>query len=128
MLDDLHKGYVVHITATYVRAQEVAPAARVAKKVFRHMEDKGWGSGRLVDASGKPFSEGNLPRTAFEKAAVAKLKAGAPYHEEVAAKDGRPVLRAATAVPAVMSQCVHCHAGSKEGDLLGALVYEIPIR
>ena len=41
---------------------------------------------------------------------------------------GKPVLRAATIVPAVMKQCTTCHEGKKEGDLLGALVYEVPIR
>lgn len=128
LLDDLHKGYVVHITGTYVKAQDLTPAARVAKKVFKHMEDKGWGSGRLLDASGKPFNEANLAKSAFEKAAVAKIKAGSPYYDEVGAKNGKPVLRAATVVPAVMSQCIKCHTDAKEGDVLGALVYELPIR
>jgi hypothetical protein len=128
MLDDLHKGYVVHITDTYVKAQESAPAARVAKKVFRHMEEKGWGAGRLVDASGKPFSEANLPKTDFEKKAVAAIKSGKPYYDEVGEKNGKPVLRAATVVPAVMPQCVKCHEGAKEGDVLGILSYELPIR
>jgi hypothetical protein len=128
MLDDLHKGYVVTITGTYVKAQESTPAARVTKKVFKHMEEQGWGTGRLVDASGRPFNEANLPRTEFEKAAVAKLKAGQAYYDEVGTRDGKPVLRAATVVPAVMKECVHCHTGAKEGDLLGALVYEVPVR
>src|SRR5262245_17359219 len=48
MLDDLHKGYVVNITATYVKAQERTPAAHVAKKVFAHMEKNGWGTSRLL--------------------------------------------------------------------------------
>jgi hypothetical protein len=128
MMDDLHKGYVVHITATYVRAQEQTPAATVAKKVFKHMHDKGWGSGRLIDATGKPFNEANIAKTSFEKAAVAQLQKGKSYYEEVGTTDHKPVLRAATAVPVVMKQCTACHSGSKEGDLLGALVYEVPIR
>jgi hypothetical protein len=111
-----------------VKAQEMTPAARVAKKVFKHMESKDWGSGRLVDASGKPFNEANLPKTAFEKKAVSQIKAGKPYVDEVGTKDGKPVLRAATVVPAVMSQCIKCHEGFKEGDVLGALIYELPIR
>jgi hypothetical protein len=41
MLDDLYKGFVVHITATYVKAQETTPAARVAKKVFKHRKTRG---------------------------------------------------------------------------------------
>jgi hypothetical protein len=128
MLDDLHKGYVVTITATYVEGQEKTPAAKVTKKVFKHMEEKGWGSGRLIDATGEPNNPGNSPKNDFEKAAVAALKKGKTYYEEVATKDGKPVLRAATVVPVVMKQCSGCHLGKKEGDLLGALVYELPIK
>ncbi len=128
MLDDLHKGYVVTITATYVEGQEKTPAARVTKKVFKHMEAKGWGSGRLIDATGEPNNPGNSPKSDFEKAAVEQLKKGKTYYEEVATKDGKPVLRAATVVPVVMKQCSSCHLGKKEGDLLGALVYELPIK
>ena len=128
MLDDLHKGYVVNITATYVEGQDKAPAAKVAKKVFKHMEAKGWGTGRLVDATGEPINKDNAPRTDFEKRAIAQLKTGKPYYDEVASRDGKPVLRAATVVPVVMKQCLACHEGHKEGDLIGALVYEVPIK
>jgi hypothetical protein len=129
MLDDLYKSCVVNITATYVNAQEKTPAARVAMKVFRHMADKGWHTARLVDATGTPFREENLPRTGFEKTAVAQIKQGKPYYDEVGTDAaGKPVLRAATIVPAVMKQCTACHEGKKEGDLLGALVYEVPIK
>jgi hypothetical protein len=128
LLDDLHKGYVVTITATYVKAQDTHPAAMVTKKVFKHMEAKGWGTGRLVDATGEPTNKENAPRTDFEKRAVARLKGGAPYYDEVASHDGKPVLCAATVVPVVMKQCLACHEGHKEGDLLGALVYEVPIK
>jgi hypothetical protein len=128
MLDDLHKGYVVTITATYVDEQDRAPAAKVTKKVFKHMEEKGWGSGRLIDATGTPNNPGNRPKTDFERAAVEQLKKGKTYYEEVGSKDGKPVLRAATVVPVVMKQCSACHLGKKEGDLLGALVYELPIK
>jgi hypothetical protein len=38
------------------------------------------------------------------------------------------VLRAATIVPVVMDQCIVCHPGHKKGELLGALVYELPIK
>jgi hypothetical protein len=128
MLDDLYKGFVVHITRTYVKARELRPAASVAKKVFKYMEEKGWHSGRLVDATGKPINEENSPQTDFEKRAIAKLKGGASYFDEVGVKSGRPVLRAATKVPVVMNQCINCHQGFKKGDLLGALVYEMPIK
>jgi hypothetical protein len=128
MLDDLYKGYVVHITDTYVKAQQSTPAAKVTKKVFKHMEEKGWHTGRLVDATGAPVNRANLPRTDFEKRAVQKIKAGQAYYDEVGTKDGKPTLRAATVVPVVMKKCIACHPGYKEGDLLGALVYEVPIK
>ena len=127
MIDDMHKGYVVHVTDTYVKAQEGTPAAKVAKKVFKHMEEKGWGSGRLIDATGEPVNPGNRPKTDFEKTAVEHLRKGQTYYEEVGTKDGKPVLRAATVVPAVMKQCAICHGG-KEGRVLGAITYELPIK
>jgi hypothetical protein len=128
MLDDVYKGYVVHITDTYVKAQERTPAAKVTKKVFKHMEDKGWHAGRLVDATGHPINPENAPRNDFEKRAVEQMKKGKPYFDEVGVKDGKPVLRAATVVPVVMKQCINCHPGYKEGDLLGTIVYELPIK
>lgn len=128
MLDDLYKGFVVHITGTYVDSQDKAPAARVAKRVFKHMEDKGWGQARLIDVTGEPVSKANVAKTPFELAAAKKVAAGEGYVEEVAVKDGKPVLRAATIVPVVMKQCSGCHLGRKEGQPIGALVYEVPIR
>lgn len=128
LLDDVHKGYVVLITDTYVKAKERTPAATVVKKVFAHLEKGGHGSGRLIDASGAPLREGNVAKSDFEKKAVEAIKGGKPYVDEVATKDGKSVLRAATVVPAVMPACVNCHPHVKEGEVLGALVYEIPIK
>ena len=128
MLDDLYKNFVVHITATYVDAEESVPAAKVAMKVFQAMHKKGWHKARLVDATGQPVRASNLPRTPFERAAVAKMKSGLTYHEEVGMENGIKVLRAATVVPVVMKQCTTCHQGKRVGDLLGAIVYEIPIK
>lgn len=128
MLDDLHKGYVVTITDTYVKAKEKTPAAMVLKKVFAHMEKNKHGTGRLIDATGSPLREENVAKTDFEKAAVTAIKGGKTYVDEVATKDGKPVLRAATVVPAVMPACVNCHPHVKQGDVLGVLVYELPIR
>jgi hypothetical protein len=128
MIDDMHKGYVVHITDTYVKAQEGTPAAKITKKVFAHVESKGWYSGRLIDATGEPANKANVAKTEFEKKAVAQMKAGKSYYDEIGEKDGKPVLRAATIVPVVMDQCIVCHPGHKKGELLGALVYEVPIR
>jgi hypothetical protein len=75
-----------------------------------------------------PANKANLPHTDFEKRAVEQIKAGKPYVDEVATRDGRPVLRAATVVPVVMKQCIGCHPGLKEGQVIGALVYELPIK
>lgn len=128
MIDDLYKGYVVHITDAYVKAQERSPAAKVTKNVFKHMEGKGWHSARLVDATGTPINKDNTPRNDFEKQAIAKIKGGQPYVDEVGVKEGKAVLRAATVVPVVMKQCINCHPGNKEGEILGAIVYEVPIK
>ena len=127
MLDDLHKRYVVTITATYVKAQERTPAAHVAKKVFDHMEKNGWAKVRLIDATGTPVNKANVAKSDFEKRAIDRLNKGENYVSEVGSKGERSVLRAATRVPVVMKQCINCHAGYKEGELLGALIYEVPI-
>jgi hypothetical protein len=128
MLDDLYKGYVVQITLNYVDAKDRMAAGRVTKAVFKSMADKGWHSARLVDGSGDPINKANLPKTDFEKRAIDEIKGGKTYVEQVASADGKPVLRAATIVPAVMKQCVICHTSKNEGELLGAIVYEVPIR
>jgi hypothetical protein len=128
MLDDLYKTAVVGITATYVTAQEKTPAAKVAMKIFKVMADKGYHKARLIDATGDPINRANLPKSDFEKKVVAELKAGKTYVEEVSKVKDQPVLRVGTIVPVVMKQCIACHPGLKEGDLIGALVYEIPIK
>jgi hypothetical protein len=128
MLDDVHKGYVVNITATYVKAQERTPAAHVAKKVFAHVEKNGGPRVRLLDATGTPINKANVAKTDFEKRAIERLSKGETYVSEVGRKNDRPVLRAATPVPVVMQACITCHPGFKEGELLGALVYEVPIK
>jgi hypothetical protein len=128
LLDDLHKGYVVNITATYVKAQERTPAAHVAKKVFSHVEKNGGPKVRLIDATGSPINKANVAQSDFEKRAIQKLSKGETYVSEVSRKSDRPVLLAATPVPVVMQQCISCHPGYKAGELLGALTYEVPIK
>ncbi len=127
MLDDLYKNAVVSITSKYVEQQSDTPAAAVAKDVFAAMHKKGWHTARLVDATGKPKNKENLPKTDFEKKAAAAIGGGQGYIEEIGTSDGKPVLRAATVVPAVLKQCAICHGG-KEGRVLGAIVYEVPIK
>jgi hypothetical protein len=128
LLDNLNKGFVITITDTYVKAKEQAPAATVLKKVLAMMEKNGDGTGRLIDATGSPLRDGNVAKTDFEKKAVAAIKGGKPYIDEVATKDGKPVLRAATVVPAIMDACLNCHPHVKKNEVLGVLVYELPIR
>jgi hypothetical protein len=127
MLDDLYKTAIVGMTKTYVHQQSDTPAALVAMELFDAMKKKGHHAAELVDASGKPKSKQNLPDTPFEKKAIKAIKEGKAYYDEVGEKDGKPVLRAATVVPAVMKTCAACH-GVKEGTLLGAVVYELPIK
>lgn len=127
MLDDAYKLAVVSVTNKYVEFQSEAPAALVAKEVFEGMHKKGWHVSRLIDATGKPKNKGNVAKSDFEKKAVSEIKGGKSYYEEVAEKDGKPVLRAATLVPAVLKQCAICHGG-KEGRVLGAIIYELPIK
>jgi len=128
MLDDLYKTAVVGITATYVDKQDDTPAAAVAKKLFEAMHNKGYHFARLIDASGKPNNKENIAASEFEKKAATEIKAGKKWIEEVGQKDGKPVFRAATVVPVVMKQCMQCHPGTKEGDVLGAIVYEVPVK
>lgn len=127
MLDDAYKLAVVAITRNYVGQQADVPAAAVAKEVFAAMHKQGWHTSRLVDATGKPKRKENVAKTDFEKKAVEVIAGGKPYYEEIATVEGKPVLRAATVVPAVMTQCLTCHGG-KEGRVLGVITYELPIK
>lgn len=127
MLDDLYKNAVVAVTTKYVENQAETPAAAIAKEVFAAMHKKGWHTARLVDVTGRPKNKENVAKTDFEKKAVAEIKAGKAYFDEVGERDGKPVLRAATVVPAVLQQCVICH-GKRENNLLGTIVYEVPIK
>ena len=79
MLDELYKNAVVSITNKY----DGPPAIKVAKDVFAAMEKSGWHKAKLVDASGSPQNEANLPQTDFEKRAAEAMRAGKPYFEEV---------------------------------------------
>jgi hypothetical protein len=123
MLDELYKNAVVSITQKY----DGPPAIKVAKDVFAAMEKGGWHRARLVDASGSPQNEANLPQTAFEKRAVKVIQGGQPYYEEIVGEGTDRTLHVATIVPAVAKKCASCH-GVQEGELLGFLRYEIPVR
>ena len=123
MLDALYKNAVVSVNAKY----DGPPAIKVAKDVFAAMKKAGWHDAKLVDASGTPQNEANLPQTDFEKRAAEAMKAGKPYYDEVTGSGADRKLLAATVVPAVAKKCAVCH-GAKEGDLLGFIRYEISIK
>jgi len=123
MLDELYKNAVVSVTNKY----DGPPAIKVAKDVFAAMEKSGWHKARLVDATGAPQNEANLPQTDFEKRAAVAIQAGKPYFEEVTGAGQDRKLHVATVVPAVTKKCAKCH-GVKEGDLLGFIRYEIPVK
>lgn len=130
MLDDLYKTAIVLVTDNYVDEVSDLAAGAAFQKLFEAMRKKGHHDVRLLDATGQPYNEKNLPRDAFEKAAIAALKAGKPSYEEVVNKDGRRFLKVATPIPVVMKKCTLCHPVYEKaaaGQPIGALGYTIEI-
>lgn len=130
MLDDLYKSAVVLITEHYVQDEQAVAAGTAARLLFKSMKDKGWHEARLIDATGEPYEEKNVPADEFEKSAIAQLKAGQTLVDTVIQKDGKPYLRAATPVPVVSDKCILCHAHYKnveKGQPIGAIGYIVPI-
>lgn len=130
MLDDLYKTAVVLITEHYVNEEDDLPAGTAAIALFQAMKSKGWHEVRLLDATGQPTNEDNIPNDDFEKQAVKKLLAGETFVDEVQNRDGVRILRAATPVPVVMKKCVMCHdhyEQAKPGQAIGALSYTLKI-
>jgi hypothetical protein len=123
MLDDLFKVAVVDITNRY----DGPPAVKVAKSIFAAAKEKHYFDAKLLDATGSPLSETNVPGDGFEKRAAEAMNAGKTYHEEVVGKGESRRLRVATVVPAVTKKCAACH-GVKQGDLLGFLSYDLPVK
>jgi hypothetical protein len=123
MLDDLFKVAVVDITNRY----DGPPAAKVAKAMFAAAQEKEYFKARLLDATGAPQNEANVPRDDFERRAAKAMTDGKTYLEEVVGKGETRRLRVATVVPAVVQKCAKCH-GVKQGDLLGFLSYDLPVR
>ena len=130
MLDDIYKTAVVLITKHYVNDESDLPAGSAAIALFAAIKDKGWHEVRLLDATGEPMEEANSPRDDFERKAIAALKSGKTYYEQVVTKDGRRYLRAATPVPVVLKKCTMCHPHYKDyknGKPIGALSYTLPV-
>jgi hypothetical protein len=123
MLDHLFKVAVVDITNRY----DGPPAIKVAQTIFAAAEDKDYFKAKLLDATGSPLNEANAPGDAFEKQAAQAMKQGQPYFEEVVGEGDSRTLRVATVVPAVVEKCAKCH-GVKQGDLLGFLSYQLPVK
>ncbi|MBI1901759.1 MAG: DUF3365 domain-containing protein [Planctomycetia bacterium] len=130
MLDDLYKTAVVLITEHYVNTEQDLPAGSAAIALFDAMKKKGWHEVRLLDATGEPLEEKNSPADDFEKLAVAKLKAGEAYYDEIIDQGGQRYLRAATPIPVVLKKCAMCHPHYEnvaKGKPIGALAYKVPI-
>jgi hypothetical protein len=130
MLDDLYKTAVVLITKHYVNLESDLPAGTAAIALFDAMRQKGWHDVRLLDATGQPYEAKNAPRDDFEKTAVARLKSGSTYYEQIVHRDGRTLLRAATPIPVVLQKCTMCHPhykDAKAGEPIGILSYTLPI-
>ncbi len=130
MLDDLYKTAIVLVTENYVDETSDLAAGAAFQKLFDAMRQKGHHDVRLLDATGDPYDADNSPKDDFEKAAIKALKEGKPYYEQVTEKGGKPVLRAATAIPVVMKKCTLCHPvyeKAKQGEAIGALSYTLAI-
>ena len=123
MLDDLFKVAVVDITNRY----DGPPAAKVAKTIFQAAGERGYFKARLLDATGSPLNESNVANDDFEKQAAKAMNEGKTYYEQVVGAGADRRLRAATIVPAVLKKCATCH-GVEQGDLLGFISYDVPVK
>ena len=132
MLDDVYKSAIVLITTHYVKDDDDLAAGAGFVALFDAVKHKGWHEGRLLDATGEPIEDKNAPADDFEKTAVAKLKSGEGYYEQIISRDGKPFLRAATPIPVVLDKCIMCHEHYKDfkekNQIIGALGYTIPIQ
>jgi uncharacterized protein DUF3365/methyl-accepting chemotaxis protein-like sensor len=130
MLDDLYKTAIVLITENYVDEASDLAAGAAFQKLFEVMRKKGHHDVRLLDATGEPYNEKNLPRDAFEKSAIEALKAGKPTYEETVNKDGKRFLKLATPIPVVLKKCTLCHPAygkAAAGQAIGALAYTLEV-
>jgi hypothetical protein len=131
MLDHIYKTAIVLITDKYVHTEEDFAAGAAAVTWFDAISKEGSHTVRLIDATGDPYDPANVAKSDFEKRAVKELKDGKEYVEQVVDKEGRPTLLAATPIPVVLEKCVMCHPhyrDAEDGQPIGALSYEMPIR
>ncbi len=127
MLDTLYKTAIVIVTKNYVDESSDLAAGDAFQLLFQSMKDGGFHEVRLLDASGEPIDDDNLPKDEFEKAAVKAMLEGKPIYEQVTEKEGKKVLRTVTPIPVVMEKCVMCHANYEGKEVIGALGINIPI-
>lgn len=129
-VDDIYKKAVVLVTDKYVHTEDDYPAGSLVVRLFEDISKGGSHTVRLIDVTGTPYEKNNVAKSAFEKAAVQKLKSGQTYCDEVAEVQGKRELRALTAVPVVMEKCTMCHPHYKDvkaGAAIGAISYVVPI-
>jgi len=130
MLDDIYKTAIVLITEHYVHDDTDLAAGSAFKALFEAVDKKGWHKVRLVDATGHPYSDENLPKAGFEKDAIKQLLEGKPAVDKVVVEGDKKFLLAATAIPVVMEKCIMCHENYRDvakGKAIGALSYKVPI-
>lgn len=126
MLDDIYKTAIVLVTEHYVHDDTDLPAG----SAFEAVSKKGWHDVRLVDATGAPYSDQNLPKAGFEKDAIKQLLEGKGSVDKVVVEGDKKFLLAATAIPVVMEKCIMCHENYRDvakGKAIGALSYKVPI-
>lgn len=131
LLDNVYKNAVVLITETYVHDEDDVSAGTAAVELFKRVAKDGSHQVRLIDVTGEPYADKNVAADDFDNAGVKRLKAGETYYDEVVDVDGKPQLRAMTAIPVVMEKCVMCHPhykNVKPGEAIGALTYTLPIK
>jgi hypothetical protein len=131
LLDDVYKTSIVLVTTHYVQDENGLAAGSAFRKLFEAMKEKGWHEARLLDATGQPYNDENLPKEGFEKRAIKEILAGKPSYDEVVTEDGKRYLLAATIVPVVMDKCIMCHENYREvpkGKAIGAIGYKLEIQ
>jgi hypothetical protein len=131
MLDNVYKQTIVLITEKYVHDESDFAAGSAAVELFARIGEGGSHTVQLLDATGEPYEPNNVASDEFEREGIRRLKEGKEVHEQVSTRDGKPVLRVMTPVPVVLKKCIMCHshyADAKDGEPIGALSYEVPIR
>jgi len=130
MLDDIYKTAIVLVTENYVHDDTDLAAGSAFKALFEAVSKKGWHDVRLVDATGEPYNELNLPKAGFEKDAIKQIVEGKSAVDKVVVEGDKKFLLAATAIPVVMEKCIMCHENYRDvakGKAIGALSYKVPI-